>query len=608
MKRIIYFMLILLASTAGWAQSAKDSKTQPKPAPAVEPTPTKTPDPNFVRWRVYLDTLAQEAKAVAEERRPYVVADLAAAYAEYDRDEALRLFSQALEEAFKFRQQDPNKYDLMLEYVLKMGSQKGSSELSAALVAKLKKLVEADKDNTQVKPYEADRALLEGTGNEDVRRRAELAKSVAPRGLREGTGVMNLVFNLVSDDKGLADDVFATYLQKAAADDTIPVGALFQMQGYAFGYSEYYFFGENSSSTTMGGGSDLKPNPALRQAFASLMLRRITMALDRAEQSGISNSDAGILLVVTKVMSVDAERAIPEMLPAWQQLEQRALIGRTPDQLKSASTRADRILNTRARNSTDAATQGQKMEDEAEAMLADIDKVIGSCQRDIVYSRAAINLMTRNIKRAEEVIDKISDLTRATNLRDIMYERRVEELIGKDDVETGSALIAKITSPSIKGLATANLAQALIKKKALAEGSRTVDDAAKLFDKMNGAPEKAAHLFGLATLLLKVERRDAIDMLEKGIKAFNKADPQDRWRFANTMEVVMSCPDDKGKSTSAWGGSFGESDILQTVTAFAKDDLDGVSSATDGIADKPTRLRAQAIIAKAGLARYKPKQ
>jgi len=94
-------------------------------------------------------------------------------------------------------------------------------------------------------------------------------------------------------------------------------------------------------------------------------------------------------------------------------------------------------------------------------------------------------------------------------------------------------------------------------------------------------------------------------MLEKGIKVFNKTDPQDSWRFANTMEVVLSCPEDQGRNMSAWGGGFSESNILDAVTAFTKGDLNTVSSATDDIADKATRIRAQAIIAKAGLAKYK---
>src|SRR6185369_7064697 len=149
-------------------------------------------------------------------------------------------------------------------------------------------------------------------------------------------------------------------------------------------------------------------------------------------------------------------------------------------------------------------------------------KVLGSCRRDNVYSRAAMRMMTVNPKRAEDVIDKISDIPKATNLRDIMYSRRAETLIGKDDIDAGTALISKISSPAIKGLSTAYLAQVLIKKRQFIEGSKAADDALKLFDKMDAQPERAAHLFGLAVLLLKVDQREAITMLEKGIKVFNK--------------------------------------------------------------------------------------
>ena len=623
MKRGLLALFLLAATASLFGQAVKDVKPQPKEAPTPTPqapkeaasktkeaVPERTPDPNFVRWRVYLDTLAQEAKSVPDERRPYVTADVAAAYAEYDTDEALRLLGQAVDEAFRFRQQDPKKYEPMLDYVLRKGAKSGG-DIPAALAARVKKLVEADKDNTAVKPYQSDRALMDGDGSDDLRRQAELAKSVAPRGLREGASVMNLVFNLAGKDQALADDVFLTYLAKAEADETIPPGALFQMEGYAFGYFEYRYFGDNNSTTNMGGDGKLKPVASLGVRFLSLMLRRIGSVLDKAEATGVFPGDPSTILAIIKVLTQDAEQTtIPAMVNAWQALEQRALIGRTPDQLRSAAKLADNILNNRARNTApDPATEKQKAEDETDAMLADADKITGSCQRDLVYSRAAITLMTKSPKRAEEIIDKISDNGRATNIRDIMYSRRAEDLIEKDDLDTGTALIAKISSPSIKGVAMGHLAQVLIKNRQLQEGGKAADEAAKLFDKMDLQPERAAHLFGVAVTLLKADQRDAIAMLERGIKVFNKTDPQDSWRFANTMQVDLGCSDDQNnKSTMAWGGRFGGFNILDTVTAFAKEDLDPVNSTVDSIGDKPTKLRAQAIIAKAALAKYKTKK
>src|SRR4051794_32864548 len=80
--------------------ATKDTK-QSSSAPT---TPPKQLDPNFIRWRVYLNTLEQDARSVPDERRPYVVADVAAAYWEFDKDEATRLFTSALDEALKLAQ------------------------------------------------------------------------------------------------------------------------------------------------------------------------------------------------------------------------------------------------------------------------------------------------------------------------------------------------------------------------------------------------------------------------------------------------------------------------------------------------------------------------
>ena len=75
-------------------------------------------------------------------------------------------------------------------------------------------------------------------------------------------------------------------------------------------------------------------------------------------------------------------------------------------------------------------------------MLADVDKIIGTCQRDLVYSRAVLNLLEKNPKRALELIGKIDDRAGAT-LTDILYSRRLDKEIRNGDLDIAAGFVEK---------------------------------------------------------------------------------------------------------------------------------------------------------------------
>ena len=276
----ILFMLPLLAAA------------QP---PAKTPVPAPTPDPNFLKWKVFLDVLAQEARNIPDDRRPYATTDLALAYWEFDRDEAKRLLFSAVDEAYKFRQADQKRYEPMLSYVLRSAS-RNMAEVLTELTARLKKLIaENNKDKTEKEKdlLDPENELLREAGD-DAARRAELAKSLAPKGLKEGTSVMTLILGLAQQDQAAADDVYKAYLQRASADPTIPIGALIQLAGYSMGYGEYYH--NNANSWSMGTtGQRLRPDPQLAPQCFALLFQRIKVAVDAAGEGatiGLSEAPA----------------------------------------------------------------------------------------------------------------------------------------------------------------------------------------------------------------------------------------------------------------------------------------------------------------------------
>ena len=598
-------VLILTFLTLSFTATSQPPAPEPKKTPAVAATP-RPPDPNFVRWRVYLDTLEQEARSIADERRPYVVTDVGIAYLEYDRDEARRLLLAAMDEAYRFRQQDRQKHEPMLTYVIKT-TVRSDRAIAVEMSGRLKKLMSDDKEKgVDVAPYDADRPLLESGGNEGAAARAAAMKSMAPKGLHEGTAVMSLVNDLARTDRALADDLYTTFLRKGTADASIPIGELMQLASYPFGYSDVYWFSnDGSSSSNTWDGRVEKADQRLAAMFLASIYDRIRLGLAALAQMPANSSGEAIsTLYALQILAPEIEKFAPALAQPWQELEQRAIIGRTPQQIKSAGDRVAAIRRNRARQAAPAG-DAPVTDDETDAMLADIDKITGSCQRDLVYTRAIMNLLGRDLKRSEELASKITDSARAAYMRDIVINQRAQAHLTKGDLEDAEALFVKLSSPMITASSFGSLARAAAGKSSAADAVRYAADAAKAIEKMAEAKEKAAMYFGLATAIIEVAPTESMEFLEKAIKNLNKLEPQNEWGYINTIEVITSCPEDKGRSMWSRGGGLPTSNVLTAVRGFIKHDLESLSSATDMISDKATRVRAQAIVATAGLQKFK---
>ena len=257
---------LLLMSAVCFAQSAKDAKTQ-NASPAGAP---KQLDPNFIRWRVYLDTLAQEARSVPDERRPYVVTDVASAYWEFDKDEATRLFTAALDEASRLAEQD-KKYRDLVDYVLN-----AAARADAGMVDRFRKRLAGKEGETKYKGDLFGSGLLEMV-KDDPPRAAQLMEAIAPDGMSMSAPFS--IFELAKVDKRLADRVFAAYLAKASSMQDVSLEKILGLAGYAFGYTEHWTMEKTGGAY----GASRLPVPGLtaRKDFASSFL---SVAYSRADR------------------------------------------------------------------------------------------------------------------------------------------------------------------------------------------------------------------------------------------------------------------------------------------------------------------------------------
>jgi tetratricopeptide (TPR) repeat protein len=585
LQRAVLFVLVLLSGLTVLGQK-----------PTATPKP---PDPNLVRWMIFLDGLEQQSRSVAEERKPYVVAEVASAYWEVDRAGAERLFVGAVDSALKLTEQD-KKYGDVLDDVLTM-----ASRLDVSLAKLLTKRI-AEKQGSKKGRYDIAGSNLYELLKEDPQRAAELAEAFAPDGLP--LAAPNFILSLAKADKALADRLYSVYLEKIAGQNEISVEHLVSMCGYAMGYPEYYTM-DGTGGTSGMTALPVKGHTA-NPRFAAPILKYVYRRLIR--EIGERNNAVGAdiekrtwrILFAVEYLGSEIERFDPASASAWEEARQQVRAGVSAEQMQNVAMRVNSIVDVRNRVRA-IADSPATIEDASEASLEGVEKIVGTCQRDLVYMKAALNFSYRkNFKRALELLGKIEGEGRAESVRqNIFYDMAIAD-IENAEWDAAEARIKKIPSPNLKVLAHIKLADALVKRNQSSDARNAADAAVAMIEKLDQPNDRAGMYIGLAAIYLKIDPIAARSELERAIKHFNKAGPKDDYSYSFLIKVPMSC-DTKGDEW--YGGSYSpdNSDILKAVKLFAKENPDAAKSTVESIGDVATRIRAEAVVARAAFGRLK---
>src|ERR1035437_6239934 len=496
-----------------------------------EPKPTtvekdKSDDPARVKWHIFLDSLSQETRTIfPEERRPYAVADIANAYWPIDREESRSLYLSALDEAWKFTQQD-KKYRPMLNYVL--GS---ASEIDIDLGKLLTKRLLAKSNSDEKGDGVATDTALDLL-DQDPQKAAQLAKAFAPSGLRDRSALW-FIFQLGKIDLQLANDVYAVYLEKATADGSLPVESVLPLTGFAFGYPEYISMNDRGEAPGMvgfRGMPDLAANPLFAQIILDDLYKRITKAI--AERNNAIGSDVTgrnyVIVFALEYLVPEVPRLEPGSVLAWQQLEQQAMVGVSVEQAQTVRGRVMdyRASRVRAQSYTDSP---EKFDADAESWLDYVEKTVGTCQRDVLYMRAALGINYRkNYKRVEELISKIEGEKRADDIRQVMLKDRTFNDIESGELDQAESRIKKLSDPRVRSIVQISLAEAYLKKGQTSDSIKLANAATDTIDKLPEPGDRAGLLFALAAVRLKGDPVDALAILSKAVKQLNTLDHQDR--------------------------------------------------------------------------------
>jgi hypothetical protein len=566
---------------------------------AQRPTPTpKPPDPGLVRWKIFLDTLEQQSRSIAEERKPYVVADVAVTYWEVDKGESQRLFITAIDAALKLAERDKKYYNLV-NHVLST-----ASKLDVSLAKLLTKRI-VDKQESKKSRYDIAGSNLYELLKEDPQRAAELAEAFAPDGLP--LAAPNFIFNLAKVDVGLANRVYGVYLERLSAREDISVEHSVSMSGYAFGYSEYFTMDGTggTSGAMLLPVPGLEANPRYAAAMLNLMFRRINREIEERNNAVGADIEQRTwrLLFAAEYLGPQVAIFAPSMTSGWEQLRQQVRVGASAEQLQAVGMRVNSIFQDRIRvrsisDSTD------KFDEMAEAGLDGVEKIVGTCQRDLVYMKAALHFSYRkNFKRSLELLSKVEGEERAESVRlTVFYDMTMAD-IEKAEWEPAEERVKRISSPQMKTLAQIKLADGLIKKGEKSEARRVAGDAIKMIEKLSDAKDRAGTYFGLAAILMRIDANEARSELERALKHFNKLEPKDEYRYSHLVQVLMNC---EAKADGPWyGGSYTleNSNVFDIVKLLAKENADATKLVAESISDTPTRIRAEAIITRMAFAK-----
>jgi hypothetical protein len=574
-------LLSILLPTLVYAQS---------PVSAPESKNRKVENPAILRWKILLASLAQEARTVfPEERRAYAIVEVANASWVVDRETTRQLYRTALDNAVAMRRQDA-KHGRLVTYVMK-----SATRLDVSLAQELAKRLVDDETANEHSPASTALDVLE----ENPEAAARIAEAIAPSGLEDGTAAF-LIFRLAAKDLRLSDRVYSTYLNRAGTRQDISLAGILNLAGYGLGRGEYYSVTQRGelSGATFRPIAGFSGRPAYAGPFLRIAYQRLAQAIDRRDRAVGAELDTlnYAILFASDYLIADVAKFQPSALSEWQQLQQRGVVGATTVQTQAVRAHMQQISQARLRiqQYTD---DSQTPESDAEASLETVEKLAGTCQRDAVYSNAALLFSSRkDFKRALEIVGEIEDLKQAAIVKEAILIAMTEAAIEGGDFETASSQVEKVVSLDHRARLYVMLVGRLVAKRTGDAARAAIDSATKVIDKVEDADDRAAFRFALASAVVTFDELESRTMLTSAIRELNKAKPRDEVPFSIPIRVPLSCP---GEETSWYGGfeSLPNSGVLEAVDVLATANHDETLRAAEEIGDKVTRIRAVARIA-----------
>lgn len=365
----------------------------------------------------------------------------------------------------------------------------------------------------------------------------ESALQIAASGLNRVTsqGIMFLVL-LRQKNKTLADQYFASQMEKAATDPTANATAVSLLASYVFTPSVLVTV--TRSGLLMNPWTEPLPPPDLSSSLRATFFRVATNILLRPVSL--------VELDLTSAGRVGTYFTILRLLPLFEQFDPNAAtvlrtrlnsLTQNPEQMIPAQQRA--FVNTGlARNET--------AEKESDDILSRIDRASSTRERDHLYALAARLAVMKNDPKAKELADKIEDAELKKRVRNFVDFIFLTKALEKHDVESAIQLVRVGELSSFQRVwAYAEIAN-LVTKSAPERAQVLLNEAVTEAGRIDvTSPESAQAWIVIARRVTQTDRARTWEIVSEAVKVINRVpgyvgeDNKIVVRFQSRNDTVM---------------------------------------------------------------------
>lgn len=595
MRRFV-FTVFIGTLVLGFAPKAisQDDTAKKRPANNAPQTASRSKNPaDLTDWKILLDNLAVETRTLEpEQERPLIIAELADAYWQVDKNQSKKLFNDAFDRALSLpAAQKPGP---IIAGVLSIAIRRDRA-LGLSLTNRLMESREK-KNSLTSQAWRVARDLLES----DLGLAVDLGQTVAASG--PSMSGLSFLFQVAERDPAAAEKLYDIYFKGLLATPSPDLSSVLWLAGYPLGYGEAFGGSSDPMSFTGFGGlrtRGLNPNPAFARAYLTLAFASITDTLKKAAIANEPERDVlnSLALFGAAYLFPEVHRYLPATEGAWSGIYRQAQTGTNNERKAAVEKRLQSILEMRA--STSKSTEDYVSAEAAEKLDL-ISKLQGGCKRDQAYAEVAFKFgYSKKFPQAQQMADRIESIS----LRDKVLQF-VNYDIAAAAIESGNLVDAPALAEKVAAKGQRALLFVRIAAKSLKSGDKSsaldLLNRARILVRDPGDPElQASVLLAVASVYVSFDPLEATVVMREAIKAVNQVKDKVPRVFYVLRRVDLGCDGE-----DRWYGGTERAEtfsLYDTLAVIAVSDIQGQGalSLASELEDKPTRIRAQLSVIKA---------
>jgi hypothetical protein len=581
----------------GFAPKAlsQDDSDKKRPADKTQAASRSKNPTDLTEWKILLDNLAVEARTLEPEKeRPLIIADLADAYWQIDKNQSKKLFNDAFDQALSLPKE--HKPGEITGNVLSIAARRDRA-LGLSLTKRLMESREKERPSGAQALQVANNLLAS-----DVGLAVDLAQAAASFGpSMDGTWFL---FKVAEKDPAAAEKLYDVYLKQLFSIPNPELSSVLWLAGYPLGYGEAFGGSLDPDSFTGFGGMripGLSPHPAFARTYLQLAFASITDTLRRAASANDSERDVlnSLALYSASYLFPDVQRYLPNAEGAWSAIYRQAQTGTSAARQAAVESRLQAIMRMRA-NVAKYQSTDDYLSATAKEKLEQISKMPGGCKRDQAYAQVAFKLASsKKFSQAQQMADQIGNISLRDKVLQFINYDIADAAITSGNLVEAPALAEKVAAKSERALLFVKIA-ARSHKSGDKSGALDLLNRARVLVRDPDEPElQASVLLAVAGVYVQFDPLEATVVMREAIKAVNHVKDRVPSAFSVLRRVDLGCDgENRWYGGSEQAGTFS---LYETLAALAVSEIQGQGalSLASELGDKRARIKAQLSVIKA---------